>query len=156
MISVHIEIPFGSSVKYEFEDDKLCVDRILSTSMYYPGNYGYIPKSLADDGDPVDVLIINTQPLLPTSYIKCKVLGMLVTEDEKGFDQKVIAIPHEKIDKSLSHLNDIDDVNESQLKLIKDFFAHYKANEAGKWVKVYNYENAEKTMEFIEEKMLKE
>ncbi len=74
MISVHIEIPFGSSVKYEFEDDKLCVDRILSTSMYYPGNYGYIPKSLADDGDPIDVLIINTQPLLPTSYIKCKVL----------------------------------------------------------------------------------
>ena len=149
MVLVHIEIPCGSSVKYEYEDEKLYVDRILSTSMSYPGNYGYIPKTLADDGDPIDVLIINTQPLYPTSYIECRVLGMLVTEDEKGFDQKVIAVPSDTIDKSLSHLCDISDVNDIQLKIIKDFFSHYKTNENNKWVKVYDYENAEKTIEFI-------
>lgn len=83
MVLVHIEIPVGSSVKYEFEDNKLLVDRILSTSMHYPGNYGYVPNSLADDGDPIDILLIHTQPLFPTSFIDCKILGMLVTEDEK-------------------------------------------------------------------------
>jgi inorganic pyrophosphatase len=151
MVLIHIEIPYGSSVKYEYENEKLIVDRILSTSMNYPGNYGYIPKTLADDGDPIDVLVVNTQPLLPTSYIDCKVLGMLVTEDEKGFDQKVIAIPSEKIDRGLSHINDIADLNDTQLQIIKDFFSHYKANEPDKWVKVYDYENAGKTMEFIAE-----
>lgn len=152
MVLVHIEIPYGSCVKYEFEDGKLLVDRILSTSMNYPGNYGYIPKTLADDGDAIDVLVINQQPLFPTSYIKCKVLGMLVTEDEKGYDQKVIAVPEEKIDKTLSHLNDIDDLNETQLDIIKNFFSNYKANEPEKWVKVYDFEDSKTTLEFIESK----
>jgi inorganic pyrophosphatase len=154
MVLVHIEIPVGSSVKYEFEDNKLLVDRILSTSMHYPGNYGYIPNSLADDGDPIDVLIINTQALYPTSFIDCKVLGMLVTEDEKGFDEKVIAIPSEKIDRTLSNINDISDIAEEKLQLIKDFFQHYKANEPNKWVKVYDFKNADETLKFIESKML--
>jgi len=152
MVLVHIEIPYGSCVKYEFEDGKLLVDRILSTSMNYPGNYGYIPKTLADDGDAIDVLVINQQPLFPTSYIKCKVLGMLVTEDEKGYDQKVIAVPEEKIDKTLSHLNDIKDLNETQLDIIKNFFSNYKANETEKWVKVYDFEDSKMTLEFIESK----
>jgi len=154
MVLVHIEIPVGSSVKYEFEDNKLLVDRILSTSMHYPGNYGYIPNSLADDGDPIDVLIIHTQALYPTSFIDCKILGMLVTEDEKGFDEKVIAIPSEKIDRTLSNINNISDISEEELQLIKDFFQHYKANEPHKWVKVYDFKNTDETLNFIESKML--
>ena len=154
MVLVHIEIPYGTNVKYEFEDGMLIVDRILSTAMNYPGNYGYIPKTLADDGDPVDVLVIHTQAILPNAYIRCKVLGMLVTEDEKGMDQKVIAIPDVKTDQNLNHLNDITDLNENQLQLIKDFFRHYKNNEPNKWVKVYDFVNAEKTLEFIESKRI--
>lgn len=156
MVLVHIEIPSGSSVKYEFEDNKLLVDRILSTSMYYPGNYGYIPKTLADDGDPVDVLVINTQPLYPTSYVDCKILGMLITEDEKGMDEKIIAIPSEKIDRTLSNLNDINDIPKEQLDLIKNFFENYKANEPNKWVKVSEFRDAETAIKLIKKNTLKE
>ena len=95
-----------------------------------------------------------TQAILPNAYIRCKVLGMLVTEDEKGMDQKVIAIPDVKTDQNLNHLNDITDLNENQLQLIKDFFRHYKNNEPNKWVKVYDFVNAEKTIEFIESKRI--
>lgn len=152
MVLVHIEIPVGSNVKYEIEDGKLIVDRVLSTTMVYPGNYGYIPKTLADDGDPIDVLVVCSPMFFPGSYIDCKILGMLVTEDENGFDQKVIAIPNVKVDKTLTHLKDISDLNELHLKMIKDFFSHYKTNESGKWVKVYDFENKEKTIQFIESK----
>ena len=156
MVLVHIEIPFGSSVKYEFEDNKLMVDRILSTSMYYPGNYGYIPKTMGGDGDPVDVLVINSQPLIPNCYIKCKVLGMLVTEDEKGMDEKIIAIPDEKIDRTLSNLNDISDLSQEQLDVIKNFFENYKANEPNKWVKVSDFKDYKTAMKLIEQNTLKE
>ncbi len=156
MVLVHIEIPFGSSVKYEFEDNKLMVDRILSTAMYYPGNYGYIPKTMGGDGDPVDVLVINSQPLIPNCYIKCKVLGMLVTEDEKGMDEKIIAIPDEKLDRTLSNLNDISDLSEEQLDVIKNFFENYKANEPNKWVKVSDFKDSKTAMKLIEQNTLKE
>lgn len=149
MVLVHIEIPSGSNVKYEFENDRLCVDRILSTSMMYPGNYGYIPNTIADDGDAIDVLIIHTPPLVPSSYIDCKILGMLNMEDEKGKDEKIIAIPNSNLAPELSHLNDISDINVNLLKLIKDFFHHYKNNEPNKWVKVYDFINADETNKFI-------
>ena len=96
-IEVHVEISYKSYVKYEFENNKLMVDRVLATAMHYPGNYGYIPNTLADDGDAVDVLIINSAPFFPGSYVQCRVLGMLITEDEKGMDQKVIALPISKV-----------------------------------------------------------
>ena len=111
------------------------VDRVLATAMPYPGNYGYVPNTLADDGDAVDVLIINNAPFFPGSYVKCKVLGMLITEDEKGMDQKVIALPVSKIDRENDDINDITDVNENTLAIIKDFFTNYKNNEPNKWVK---------------------
>tara|TARA_B100000212_G_C27232298_1_gene472155 strand:- start:103 stop:585 length:483 start_codon:yes stop_codon:yes gene_type:complete len=153
-IEVHVEIPFNSNVKYEYESEKLFVDRVLVTSMHYPGNYGYIPNTLADDGDPIDVLIINKDPFFPGSYVKCKVLGMLMTEDEKGVDQKVIALPISKVDKQYDNINDISDVNENKLAIIKDFFTNYKNNEPNKWVKCGNYESKEDTLEFIKEKTL--
>ena len=154
-IKVHIEIPLNSNVKYEFEDNQLNVDRVLVTAMHYPGNYGYIPNTLADDGDPVDVLIINDVPFYPNSFCKCKVLGMLITEDESGMDQKVIALPISKIDKEHDDINDITDVNENTLKIIKDFFENYKNNESGKWVKCGDYKSKEETIEFIKQKTTK-
>ena len=153
-IEVHVEIPYKSYVKYEFENNKLMVDRVLATAMHYPGNYGYIPNTLADDGDAVDVLIINSAPFFPGSYVQCRVLGMLITEDENGMDQKVIALPISKVDRENDDIKDIDDVNENTLSIIKDFFTNYKNNEPNKWVKCGDYENKEKTITFIQEKTL--
>jgi len=153
-IEVHVEIPYKSYVKYEFENNKLKVDRVLATAMHYPGNYGYIPNTLADDGDAIDVLIINSAPFFPGSYVQCRVLGMLITEDEKGMDQKVIALPIEKVDRENDDIKDISDVNENTLYIIKDFFTNYKNNEPNKWVKCGDYENKKKTITFIQEKTL--
>ena len=153
-IEVHVEIPYKSYVKYEFENNKLMVDRVLATAMHYPGNYGYIPNTLADDGDAVDVLIINSAPFFPGSYVQCRVLGMLITEDENGMDQKVIALPISKVDRENDDIKDIDDVNKNTLSIIKDFFTNYKNNEPNKWVKCGDYENKEKTITFIQEKTL--
>ena len=153
-IEVHVEISYKSYVKYEFENNKLMVDRVLATAMHYPGNYGYIPNTLADDGDAIDVLIINSTPFFPGSYVKCRVLGMLITEDEKGMDQKVIALPISKVDRENNNIKDIDDVNKNTLSIIKDFFTNYKNNEPNKWVKCGDYENKEKTITFIQEKTL--
>lgn len=153
-IEVHVEIPYKSYVKYEFENNKLKVDRVLATAMHYPGNYGYIPNTLADDGDAIDVLIINSAPFFPGSYVQCRVLGMLITEDEKGMDQKVIALPIEKVDRENDDIKNIGDVNENSLAIIKDFFTNYKNNEPNKWVKCGDYENKEKTITFIQEKTL--
>jgi len=153
-IEVHVEISYKSYVKYEFENNKLMVDRVLATAMHYPGNYGYIPNTLADDGDAIDVLIINSTPFFPGSYVKCRVLGMLITEDENGMDQKVIALPISKVDRENNNIKDIDDVNKNTLSIIKDFFTNYKNNEPNKWVKCGDYENKEKTITFIQEKTL--
>ena len=153
-IEVHVEIPYKSYVKYEFENNKLMVDRVLATAMHYPGNYGYIPNTLADDGDAIDVLIINSTPFFPGSYVQCRVLGMLITEDENGMDQKVIALPISKVDRENDDIKDIDDVNKNTLSIIKDFFTNYKNNEPNKWVKCGDYENKEKTITFIQEKTL--
>ena len=153
-IEVHVEISYKSYVKYEFENNKLMVDRVLATAMHYPGNYGYIPNTLADDGDAIDVLIINSTPFFPGSYVQCRVLGMLITEDENGMDQKVIALPISKVDRENNNIKDIDDVNKNTLSIIKDFFTNYKNNEPNKWVKCGDYENKEKTITFIQEKTL--
>ncbi len=154
-IDVQIEIPLNSNVKYEFENNQLKVDRVLVTSMHYPGNYGYIPNTLADDGDPVDVLIINNVPFYPNSLCKCKVLGMLITEDESGMDQKVIALPISKVDRQNDHINDISNVNEYTLTKIKDFFTNYKNNDPDKWVKCGDYKSKEETIDFIKQKTIK-
>ena len=98
IIDVVVEIPYMSNVKYEIEGTNLWVDRVLPVPMMYPGNYGFIPNTLAGDGDPVDVLIINSTPFLPMCHVKCRVLGMLETTDEKGPDEKVIAIPIHKVE----------------------------------------------------------
>lgn len=150
-VNVVIEIPLGSGVKYELDKDTgvLVVDRILYTSMVYPFNYGFIPGTLEEDGDPVDVLVISYDPLLPGSIIRVKPIGVLETQDEKGFDAKIVAVPANKIDPRFENMNDIADVPEAIKQRIEHFFAHYKELEKGKWVKVIGWRSRNEALEKI-------
>jgi len=153
-IYVVIEIPQGSNIKYELdkENNVLFVDRFLHTSMVYPFNYGFIPQTLADDGDPVDVLVICENPVFPGSVIKAKPIGVLMMEDEAGKDEKIIAVPLPKIDPVEGNYNDIKDIPLAIKNKIKHFSEYYKSLEPGKWVKVKNWlgrESAEKIIEKV-------
>ena len=150
-IYVFIEIPKGSNIKYEFdEEDKVIkVDRILYTAMFYPFNYGFIPNTLEEDGDPVDVLVLSYDTFVPGVVVRARPIGVLITEDEDGMDRKVLAVPHEKIDPRFSNVKDIKDLPQIILDQIKHFFEHYKELEPGKWVKVVGWENREKALEII-------
>ena len=141
-----VEIPMrGEPVKYEVDKDSgaVFVDRFLEVSMVYPCNYGYIPHTLADDGDPVDVLVPTTVPLIPGSVVRCRPIGILAMEDEAGLDGKVLAIPHTKLYKPYAHINAPEDLSQSLLNRITHFFEHYKDLEEGKWVKVTGWQGVE-------------
>ena len=150
-INVVIEIPANSSVKYEVEkaSGAIFVDRFLFTAMYYPFNYGFIPKTHADDGDPVDVLVLGNQPVYPGAVIRSRPIGMLIMEDEAGMDEKVLAVPVSKLDKSFDDIKDISDLPEITKDKIKHFFEHYKDLEPGKWVKLKDWKNASEAKEYI-------
>lgn len=150
-VNVVVEIPLGSGVKYEIDRETgiLVVDRILYTSMVYPFNYGFIPGTLEEDGDPVDVLVVSSDPLIPGSVIRVKPIGVLETQDEKGFDAKVVAVPAEKIDPRFANIKDIQDLPEAIKQRIEHFFAHYKELEKGKWVKVLGWKGREVALEKI-------
>ena len=151
IITVVVEIPYMSNVKYEIDDDNnLCVDRVLPVPMMYPGNYGYIPKTLAGDGDPVDVLIINNTAFMPKSHVKCRILGMLETVDEKGPDEKVLAVPVHEVENLFDEWTDINNINKNVLNYIEHFFKYYKCNEESKWVDVGKFVNKEETIKFVE------
>lgn len=137
--NVIIEIPMNSDpVKYEVDKDTgaLFVDRFVATAMHYPCNYGYIPQTIADDGDPVDVLVITPFPLVHGCVIPCRAIGILNMEDEAGGDSKLLAVPTDKILPIYRHLQKPEDLNDLLLKQIQHFFEHYKDLEQGKWVKV--------------------
>jgi inorganic pyrophosphatase len=125
-------------VKYEVDKETGClfVDRFMGTAMHYPCNYGYIPKTVAGDGDPVDVLVMTPFALVPGSVVSCRAIGMLEMEDEGGQDAKLLAVPEDKILPIYKHLQKPEDVNELILAQIQHFFEHYKDLEKGKWVKV--------------------
>ncbi|AAC07463.1 inorganic diphosphatase [Aquifex aeolicus] len=150
-IYVVIEIPQGSAVKYELDKDTgvIFVDRFLFTAMYYPFNYGFVPQTLADDGDPVDVLVISREPVVPGAVMRCRPIGMLEMRDEAGIDTKVIAVPHEKLDPSYSNIKTVDNLPEIVREKIKHFFEHYKELEPGKWVKVENWKGLQDAIEEI-------
>jgi inorganic pyrophosphatase len=133
-----IEISKGSDIKYEFDQKTgfITVDRKLYTSMVYPCNYGFIPNTLEDDGDPVDVLVLGYSALVPLSILTILVVGLLFTEDEEGPDAKIVAVPTSKIDPSLSAITDIHNVPSPLKDQIKHFFEHYKELEPQKFVKV--------------------
>ncbi|MBI2790934.1 MAG: inorganic diphosphatase [Gammaproteobacteria bacterium] len=138
-INVIIEIPAHSEpIKYEVNKDTgaLFVDRFLSTSMHYPCDYGYIPNTLSDDGDPVDVLVITPIPVNRGCVIACRPIGMLSMKDEAGGDQKVLAVPVDKLTSLYTHVQKHEDLPPFLLKQIAHFFTHYKDLEEGKWVKL--------------------
>ena len=150
-VNVIIEVCAGSNVKYEFDKESgaLMVDRFLHTPMFYPANYGFLPHTLADDGDPLDALVITRWKLVEGSVIKAKPVGVLYMEDEKGKDEKVICVPANKLDKSYNDVNDIADLPKQVLDEISHFFEHYKDLEEGKWVKVSGIGDAEQAKEII-------
>lgn len=138
-----IEIPMGSSVKYERDEETgdLVVDRFLFTSEVYPTNYGFIKGSKAEDGDPADILVISAQPVVPGCVVKGSVIGMLEMEDEEGVDHKFVGVPLAKVDALYGNWSDIQDIPEALRQRIKHFFETYKALEPGKWVKVRRWIN---------------
>ncbi|ABN69582.1 Inorganic pyrophosphatase [Staphylothermus marinus F1] len=150
-VHVVIEIPMGSSVKYEIDKETglVFVDRILFTSMHYPFNYGFIPGTLEEDGDPVDVLVLGYESLYPGVIIKARPIGVLETEDEKGRDAKIVAVPVEKIDPRFENIKDINDLPENFRDRIAHFFEHYKELEKGKWVKVIGWKSREDALNRI-------
>ena len=119
------------------------VDRFMTTAMHYPCNYGYIPQTLSDDGDPVDVLVITPYALTPGVVVTCRPIGVLKMDDEAGGDAKLLAVPIDKILPIYSHWHKPEDINQMRLKAIQHFFEHYKDLEAGKWVKVQGWEGPE-------------
>ncbi|MEQ9116480.1 MAG: inorganic diphosphatase [Rickettsiales bacterium] len=152
-VNVIIEIPGrGQPVKYEIDKESgaLFVDRFLMVSMNYPFHYGFIPHTLSDDGDPCDVLVISDTEVVPCSVIKSRPIGVLMMEDESGFDEKILAVPTEKLHPMYKDVKSIDDLPEIVLDRIKHFFESYKALEKGKWVKVKGWHGVEKAKEMIE------
>ena len=143
-INAVIEIPYGSNIKYEIDkaSGALCVDRVLYGAMFYPANYGFVPNTLADDGDPAYVLVLNEYPLAAGSVIPCRLIGVLMMEDESGIDEKLLAVPVSKIDPRYEGIKSISDLPKATLDKIKNFFETYKLLEPNKWVKVKDFASA--------------
>jgi len=144
--NVIIEIPMnGDPIKYEVDKESgaIFVDRFMNTAMHYPTNYGYVPKTIAGDGDPVDVLVVTPVPLMPGVVVPCRAIGILKMTDEAGEDGKVLAVPTNKILSLYSRWTKPEDLNPMRLKAIEHFFEHYKDLEQGKWVKVGGWEGPE-------------
>lgn len=153
-INVVIEITAnGAPIKYEFDKDSgaIMVDRFVGTSMVYPANYGFVPQTLADDGDPVDVLVVTPFPLPPGVVIRCRVLGMINMEDESGIDAKLVAVPVEKLCPMYSAIQKLEDLPQLLRDQMVHFFEHYKDLEKGKWVKVQGWGTlADATKELVD------
>jgi inorganic pyrophosphatase len=147
-----IEVPYGSNVKYELDKESgaIEVDRVMYSAMFYPANYGFVANTLSDDGDPADILVISEYPLYPGCYIKSRLIGVLMMEDESGIDEKLIAVPADKIDPTYKDIRDIDDLPEHTLNKIKNFFETYKMLEPNKWVKVTGFEGKEKAKAILD------
>ncbi len=151
-INVIIEIPSHSDpVKYEVDKETgaMFVDRFMNTAMHYPCNYGYIPHTLSEDGDPVDVLVVTPIPLISGSVIRCRPLGVLKMSDEAGPDAKLLAVPIDKLCKLYQHANGPDDMPALLLNQIAHFFEHYKDLEEGKWVKIEGWSGSDEACKEI-------
>ncbi|WP_207540563.1 inorganic diphosphatase [Sabulicella rubraurantiaca] len=153
-VNVIIEVAIGGEpIKYEMDKDAgvLFVDRFLYTPMRYPGNYGFVPHTLSDDGDPIDVLIANTRPIAPGAVMNCRPVGVLLMEDDGGTDEKIIAVPSSKLTKRYEGVKDVGDIPQITLDQIRHFFEHYKDLEPGKWVKVKGWGDAAMARRLIQE-----
>ncbi len=152
-VNVLIEVPIGGEpIKYELDKKAgvLFVDRFLYTSMRYPGNYGFIPHTLSDDGDPCDVIIANTRAIVPGAIMSCKVVGVLLMRDEQGQDEKIVAVPAAHLTKRYENIENYTDLPEITLRQFEHFFAHYKDLEPGKWVKIDRWGDAEEARSIVQ------
>ena len=151
-INVIIEVPVGGQpVKYELDKDSgtVFVDRFLHTPMRYPCNYGFMPHTLSDDGDPIDVMVLGQTELVPGCVVRARPIGVLMMEDESGQDEKILAAPHAKLTPFYDDIKDFHDVHGAQLARITHFFEHYKDLEPNKWVKVQGWHGVERAREMI-------
>jgi inorganic pyrophosphatase len=150
--NVIIEVPLGGEpIKYELDKESgaLFVDRFLYTPMRYPGNYGFIPHTLCGDGDPLDVLIMNSRPVVPGCVVRCRPFGVLVMEDDGGMDEKILAVPAHKLTAMYDKIHDIGDMQDIQVERVKHFFTHYKDLEPGKWAKISHVGGVEEARKVI-------
>ena len=153
-VNVIIEVPVGGEpIKYEMDKaaGTLVVDRFLYTAMRYPGNYGFIPHTLSEDGDPCDVLIASTRAIVPGAIMSVRPVGVLMMEDEAGQDEKIVAVPSRKLTKRYDKVQSYTDLPDITIKQIEHFFEHYKDLEPGKWVKVAGWGNAAEAKRMIVE-----
>lgn len=153
-INVIVEVPLGGQpIKYELDKEAgtLVVDRFLYTPMSYPGNYGFVPHTLSEDGDPIDVLVINTRELVPGCVINVRPVGVLVMEDNAGQDEKVIAVPSSWLTKRYDHIQEHTDLPDITMQQVEHFFEHYKDLEPGKWVRIGDWLGAEDARRMIVE-----
>jgi len=153
-INVIIEVPLGGQpIKYELDKEAgtLVVDRFLYTPMSYPGNYGFVPHTLSEDGDPIDVLVINTRELVPACVINVRPIGVLIMEDNAGQDEKIIAVPSHTLTKRYDQVLNYADLPDITMQQIEHFFEHYKDLEPGKWVKIGDWHDANEARRLIVE-----
>ena len=151
-VNVIIEIPIGGvPVKYELDKESgaMYVDRFLHTAMYYPCNYGFIPHTLSDDGDPIDAAVLGQIPVIPGVVIRSRPIGVLMMEDESGIDEKILCVPVDELHPYYGDVGSYRDIRPVMLDQIAHFFEHYKDLEATKWVKVKGWGEAEEAMELI-------
>ncbi len=156
-INVIIEVPVGGEpIKYEMDKESgaLVVDRYLYTSMRYPGNYGFVPHTLSDDGDPIDVLIASTRAITPGAVVNCRPIGALIMKDEAGGDEKIIAVPSTRLTRRYESVQNASDLPRITIEQIEHFFAHYKDLETNKWVEVERWIDAGEAKEMIRKSIL--
>ena len=153
-INVIIEVSVGGEpIKYEMDKDAgtLVVDRFLYTPMRYPGNYGFVPHTLSEDGDPIDVLVCNYLTIVPGAVVNCRPVGVLIMEDDGGADEKILAVPSTRVSQRFANVLDYGDLPEITLEQIRHFFEHYKDLEPGKWVKIKRWGDAAEARRFLTE-----
>jgi inorganic pyrophosphatase len=154
IVNVVIEIPQGGApVKYEIDKDSgaLVVDRFMTTAMFYPANYGFVPHTLSGDGDPCDVLVVTPVPIAHGAVVSCRPIGVLLMKDESGQDEKIVAVPTDKISPFTAHIKSCQDLPPILIEQIEHFFKHYKDLEKGKWVEILRWGDAAEAREMIKQ-----
>lgn len=148
-----IEISCGSNIKYEVEKESgaLVLDRVMHSAMYYPANYGFVNQTLSQDGDPADILILTEYPMQEGSVTNCRLVGVLIMEDESGIDEKLLAVPTSKIDPTFDEIKDLGDIPKHTLAKIKNFFETYKMLEPNKWVKVQGFQDKDAATKILQD-----
>jgi inorganic pyrophosphatase len=155
-VNAIIEVGVGSDpIKYEMDKESgaLFVDRFMHTAMHYPVNYGFIPHTLSDDGDPVDIMVLGSHPIMPMAVVRVRPVGVMVMEDEGGQDEKILSVPVNKLHPYYSNIDTWKDVRPILIDQIQHFFEHYKDLEKGKWVKVHHWGDAEEAASMIQKGM---